>query len=753
VPDVRNAFTPKSLLGILLVVLATTAVRLWTVGDVLGGERVRVIGGGDADYHVLRAQRMAADWPRVLWFDPYLDYPNGGLIPWPPLLDQAFATAAVLTGSGADAEHVARIAAISPLVISIATAVLLVALARTLTGGSGLAAAFIASMLPATVGYGFVGLADQHVLELFLWCAALLAYVLASSRTDGWPWPTVALGVVLALSFWNWLGSGMYLVFLAAHAGLNHVVEPAGADSARRFERALAVGGAVAAVLLGVSIAALAPDGALRRMAISSIGGLSVVLCAGAAVGAGTLLLARAARRSPAGLARRAGEVAFAGAVAGAAVLLVPGAIDGVRRGLVAAGAANAWYRSIGEFRATLGSGIVPLSHELAQVLAFFGLAIAALPFALAAGRREWKERPQRRAELFLLAVWCAASVVAALARMRFMLYAAVPLGVCCALWLERLATRSRRWGTAVIAAGAIAIVAPAYALFAKPGPASESGVFEAARWIATSTPRRSEPPVVLASWTDGHALRAAGLAVVGSPFGTEISLQSLQDEATFFCSVSGGDAHAIAHARGVGFVMVREPVDTVFSVQDYHRAEPGLAPPVRETRSLSEGARLEPGPEFHRTVMARLFYGDGMASRRHPEPALGWARLLREELPPDPSGAADVRQVKTFGIVPGALVRVVGAPPGARIVASARISTNAGRAFTWGTYAVADGEGEAALRVPYATGENGACRALPYAIGAGARSATVSVGADDVTSGAELVVDLSGVSGGVPAR
>jgi hypothetical protein len=26
-------------------------------------------------------------------------------------------------------------------------------------------------------------------------------------------------------------------------------------------------------------------------------------------------------------------------------------------------------------------------------------------------------------------------------------------------------------------------------------------------------------------------------------------------------------------------------------------------------------------------------------------------------------------------------------------------------------------------------------------------------VGADDVTSGAELVVDLSGVSGGVPAR
>jgi hypothetical protein len=304
-----------------------------------------------------------------------------------------------------------------------------------------------------------------------------------------------------------------------------------------------------------------------------------------------------------------------------------------------------------------------------------------------------------------------------------------------------------------VIAAGAIAIVAPAYALFGKPGLASDSGVFEAAQWIATSTPRRSEPPVVLASWTDGHALRAAGLAVVGSPFGTEISLQSLQDEATFFCSVSGGDAHALAHARGVGFVMVREPVDTVFSVQDYHRAEPGLAPPVRETRSLSEGARLEPGPEFHRTVMARLFYGDGMASKRHPEPALGWARLLREELPPDPSGAPDVRQVKTFGIVPGALVRVVGAPPGARIVASARISTNAGRAFTWGTYAVADGEGEAALRVPYATGENGACRALPYAIGAGGRSAAVSVGADDVTSGAELVVDLSGVSGGVPAR
>jgi asparagine N-glycosylation enzyme membrane subunit Stt3 len=741
--------TPKPFLGVLLVVVAATAIRLWPAGDVLGGDRVRLIGGGDAEYHVLRAQQMAADWPRVLWVDPYLDHPHGALIPWPPLLDQVVATLAVLTGSGRDADHVAGVAAMFPLFLAAATAMLLVALARILAGGAGVTAAFIASMLPASVAYGFIGLADQHALELLLWCAAVLAYALGS-RTGGGT-PAVALGVVLALSFWNWPGSGAYLLFLSAHAAATHVIEPAGPESARRHARTLALGGAVAALVLAISVAVLAPSGSLRRLGIVSIGGLAVVLCAGAALGAGTLLLAHVRRRSRAGLSRRIAEVAAAGALAGGALLLVPGALDGVRHGLAAAGAANGWYQTIGEFRPALGSGIVPLSHEIAQLVAFYGLALLALPFVFVALRREWKDRPDRRDVIFLLAAWCLASLVAAFARMRFMLYLSAPLGICCAVWIERLAKRWRWRGSAGVAAGALVVVAPAYLLFAKPELASDPRLVAAATWVASSTPPAAQPAAVLASWTDGHALRAAGLPVVSSPFGTDVSVDSLRDEATLFSSLSGDDAYAVAHRRGIGFVMVREPVDSVYSVQDF-RAGAGGAPPVIASRSWRDGAHLEPGPDFHRTVMARLFYGDGMASKRHPEPALGWARLVREELPPEPSGAPDVRQIKTFGIVPGALVRVTGVAPGARVSASARISTNPGRSFSWSTHALANGEGEAFMRVPYASGENGASRAGPYAITDGARSLSATVTDDQVTAGAEIVVDLSDGSSRVPA-
>jgi asparagine N-glycosylation enzyme membrane subunit Stt3 len=718
------------------------------MGDVFGAERVRLIGGGDAEYHVLRAQLMAADWPQLLWVDPHLDSPYGALIPWPPLLDHIVATVAVITGSGADAEHVARVAAIFPVIFAALTALLLVPLARVLTGGSGIAAAFIASMLPASVGYGFVGLADQHVLELLLWCSALLAYALgARARGLG---PAVGLGSVLALAFWNWPGSGAYLVFLSGHAALAHGVEPGGPGSARAWERTLAMGAAVAALLLTGSVALLGPPGALQRMSIVSVGGLSVVLCAAVAAGAGVLLLAHAARRSPAGPLRRIAEVAAAGLVAAAALMSVPGVLDGVRHGLVAAGAANAWFRSIGEFWPMLGSGIIPIRREVLNPFAFFGLALLALPFAAAAGRRAWIERPERRSEIFLVAVWCAASLVAGLARMRFMLYLSVPVGVCCAAWLERVARRRERWRALVVAGGALAIVAPAYVLYDKPAAASEPRLVDAIRWIAASASREPQPFAVLAPWTDGHAVRAAGLPVIGSPFGTEVSVRSLRDEATFFSSVSGDEPRALAHRRRIGFVIARDPIETVWSLQDL-REGAELPTLVHETRSLREGARLDPALDFSRTVMARLFYGDGMAAKRHAEPAFGWARLLREELPPDASGAPDPGQIKTFGIVPGALLRVRGALPGGSVFATARVTTNARRAFTWSTYAVADGAGEAVVRVPYASGENGACRALPYAIGDGARSVTVTVRNEQVTAGAEITVELPERSAGPP--
>jgi asparagine N-glycosylation enzyme membrane subunit Stt3 len=475
------------------------------------------------------------------------------------------------------------------------------------------------------------------------------------------------------------------------------------------------------------------------------------------ALGAGLLLVSHRMRRGRARVGRRVAEVALAGAIAGAAVASIPGVLAGVRQGLAAAGAANAWYRTITEFWPLIGSGFVPLQRELVYPVAFFGLGFLVLPLAAIGLRREWVERPDRRGALLFLWGWCAVSLVASLARTRFMLYLAVPLAVCAAAWLERVARRAGSRAELAIAAGAMAIVAPAYAFYQKPAPATDAPLLETVRWIADAELRNARPGAVLAPWTNGHAVRAAGLPVVGSPFGTDVSARSLEDEAAFFCTFSSEEARAIADERRVDFVIVRQPIDVVWSLQDLRprpdrRGADGVAAPlVTEVHSTWAWMRLDPGAEFSRTIMARLFYGDGMASRRHAEPALGWVRLVREEFAPEPSGLPDVRQTKTFSVVRGALLRVDGARPGAAVLASARITTNVGRAFVWTTQATADATGSASLRVPYATGANGTSSALAYEVRDGEQQATVNVAEAAVTTGSEIVVALSGARGSRP--
>src|SRR5512147_859319 len=81
-----------------LVTADGRAVRLLPWARVFTADGVLLMADGDKYYHALRAERLAADWPHVPWFDPWMNYPDGAEIPWPPLLDQGIATASVLTG-------------------------------------------------------------------------------------------------------------------------------------------------------------------------------------------------------------------------------------------------------------------------------------------------------------------------------------------------------------------------------------------------------------------------------------------------------------------------------------------------------------------------------------------------------------------------------------------------------------------------------------------------------------------------------
>jgi dolichyl-diphosphooligosaccharide--protein glycosyltransferase len=707
--------------------------------DVFRGQDVRLVGDGDAVYHLVLARRTAAEWPRAAWTDPGLDYPFGARIPWPPLFDELIATVAVVTPGGAGARHVAVVAAMVPLVLALVTVPVLASLGAALTGGSGILGALFASLLPAAVYYGYVGLPDHHVAELLLVCALLLLW----QRT--WSSGRLAVaqglfaGAIVALSFWNWPGSGLYLLLLAGHTAMVHLVQPAGRAGAARVSAALALVAGSAAAFLALSVGILAPAGALLSMSLIGVGGLAVVLCCFTAIAAGALSIL-AVSRADVSLRARAVEVAAVCALVAASLSIIPGVRHGLAQGLTALGAGNGWYRSIAEFRPALFSGAIPLGLELVQLLALFGLAPAFLVVAGFAMRRRWEETTSRDS-IVLLALWCTAFFGLSLFRLRFMLYASAPVGIASAFGLEwsaaRIATRPF-WRRSAIALGTGALLAPAYLLVEKPGPATALTVEAAATWLANLAPT---PPAVLAPWDIGHGLRGAGLAVVSSPFGTDVSRDSLADEAAFFATTSEAEAASVLRRRQVAFVVVSAPLVSVASVQDFRPPSIPL-PPILEHKSILQGRELLPGAGFSRSMMARLFYGDGQSPRTAEAPALGWIRLLREELPPSPSGAPELEQVKTFGVVPGALLSVSGASDGVRVQAMIRLRTNVGREFEWATFALARGD-TALLRLPFASARNGLVEGGPYRLTDGRHGAQVSVAEEAVLRGESLTARL----------
>ncbi len=115
-----------------------------------------------------------------------------------------------------------------------------------LGGGPWLAAALILALLPVHAEFTAVGCADQHAGEALLMTLVMLAFVASWRPAVGLArrlLPAAALGVLLALSFWNWQGSVLYVAVLCACAGAWHLVERDGV-TARRIEEALAIGAA-----------------------------------------------------------------------------------------------------------------------------------------------------------------------------------------------------------------------------------------------------------------------------------------------------------------------------------------------------------------------------------------------------------------------------------------------------------------------------------------------------------------------------
>jgi hypothetical protein len=116
----------------------------------------------------------------------------------------------------------------------------------------------------------------------------------------------------------------------------------------------------------------------------------------------------------------------------------------------------------------------------------------------------------------------------------------------------------------------------------------------------------------------------------------------------------------------------------------------------------------------------------------------------------------------KLFEIVEGAVLEV-SAAPGDVVRAALELATPIGRRLRFVAAARADGDGAARLRVPYPTEPNGAMAAAegparvhatgPYRVEVGGISHVISVGEEDVRSGAAIRVGAGATGRDEPPR
>jgi asparagine N-glycosylation enzyme membrane subunit Stt3 len=617
------------------------------------------------------------------------------------------------------------------------------ALAALLTGGVGWEADLLAALLPASLRLRFVGRADHHVLEQLLAAGAFLVYA-RGLRAAAPSWRrAVLLGVLLALAFWNWSGSALNLLVLAAHVAVLHLVTPAGAgDGPARAAGELARGAGAAAVLLAASIAALGPPGALVAPSLTPLSGIAVALAALTALGAAAVAAARARDPGAAG-PRRAAHLAAAAGAASAIAAALPPVRAGLLHGLTALGAASHWYAAIGEFWPLVLSGRQPWTREVLLAAFAYGAAPLVAVAALPAFVRAWRSQPERRALLSFLATWGAAMLLLGLARRRFEGYAAVPLAIWAGWGAAALAARVRPARSTAARLGALALallpVLPTVVTgsVAEP-PAGASEKFPLLRWLR-GVPVAEGREGVLAPWSEGHEIRwLAGRPVVATPFGTDVDPRGMADHAAFYTSFDPAAARALVDRRRIGFVLLENPVREIATVG---RMAPGAPQWAFEERSYSAGSTYALRPELFDLVVARLYFFDG-GDREGRVASLPDYRLVAESGAPVEILGVRAPRYKLFEVVPGASLRVRAAP-GAAVTATVRVLTGGGRTFAWQGVAVAGADGVASLRVPYATGANGSSLAEPAFVSNGRGAARVAVPAAAVVRGEALDVAL----------
>ncbi|MGC9514223.1 STT3 domain-containing protein [Methanocrinis sp.] len=685
-------------------------------GALLGGHVL--FFGSDSFYHMRRVLYTVDHFPSTLWFDSYLDYPEGLELLWPPLFDQLIAGFALLLG--AESQREVEIAgAIVPPILGSLTIVALYFLARELFGRRvGLVSALFFAINPQHASTSIFARPDHHVFETFLLVNLVLFLVIAEKRPEKRLWSAAVAGFFVAALGYSWIGAAAYLGAFLVYAAVQTTID---LRRGRSSEDELSI----FLVAFGVAVALMLPfwrEAWLLPSFFAAAGVLIFVLA--------LLALSRKFRE------RGLSWTAFPPAVALLGYLLLISACalssSGVVCHLFDEGLSYFFAGSLSWKVAEavpLRAAVEPLS------VVGFNLTVAVMGFA-----HLWRTDIDRPQLLFL--VWTVLVLALAVFQNRFLYVFSASMSILMALFFFRALaivggwewTRRNRDTSKILPKILLLLLllpsASSFggALSVRPAIVEE-GWNEPLLWLEENSvetrgfldPDQTPEYGVLSWWDRGNwILYLSRRPVVANGFQA-----GAEDAARFFLSGDEGEALEIMDERRSEYV-----------VTDSRMLGPGLSSIAlwggespSDYVSRTEGA-YEHAEKFRRTALARCHLFDCRE--------MGHLRLIYE------SGAGSstpANQVKIFQRVGGA--RISGRATEGPVVATLDLTTNQGRLFQYTRTAVPQ-DGRYEMVVPYSTEDTASVHAVgPYHLSSGGKIRLLDVGEEGVIGGGEIRIDF----------
>lgn len=199
--------------ALAVILLGAIALRLTTYSKVFTENGILFLEY-DAYYHMRRIVAGVENFPEILSFDTYINYPQGAAIGWPPLFDGMIALVVYVLGFGNPSrEMIETIGVYAPVAIGLLALIPVFFIGRYAFSREecGIIAAGILAILPAHVLISLLGFVDHHGFEVLVFALMILAPILLVRVPHMVYYSGIMLALAILAAIYSWIGSPIFI--------------------------------------------------------------------------------------------------------------------------------------------------------------------------------------------------------------------------------------------------------------------------------------------------------------------------------------------------------------------------------------------------------------------------------------------------------------------------------------------------------------------------------------------------------------